>query len=228
VLHRILTFQHTAFQSSLLSVVRARPAHSRFLSTDKNRSKSSKRTRHHALHAHLPSGFSGRMKQHGLNADRSFKIESTSKTFLRAATPPSTLVFKSETILLNTSGHTAFHSKAFCPRVRSAKQECCQMLKIDRSGPGFRRQCQNVWHPGLSRKFLADAFASIKTLSGVLFIYIGVSKTRPAWVFCAARDAFWEFQTINLYVIYFIHRCLKVLGQLINKFLSNERREGWK
>ena len=38
-------------------------------------------------------------------------------------------------------------------------------------------------------------------------------------------------QMINVYIIrliHFTHRCLKVLGQRVNKFLTNELREGWK
>jgi len=39
---------------------------------------------------------------------------------------------------------------------------------------------------------------------------------------------FGSFQIINIQLISFIHRCLKVLGQRVNNFLSNERRYGWK
>jgi len=49
----------------------------------------------------------------------------------------------------------------------------------------------------------------------------GLSNTRA---FCAARDAFWEFQIINKIQFVFFYQYLQVLGQRINKFLLNERR----
>ena len=45
-------------------------------------------------------------------------------------------------------------------------------------------------------------------------------------ILCAPR---WEnFRLIKTYVMQFIHRCLKVLGQRVNKFLLKERRDGQK
>jgi len=53
------------------------------------------------------------------------------------------------------------------------------------------------------------------------------SQTRGPLGHCV-RPAmlFGNFQINNIHVIYFIHRCLKVFGQRVNKFLSNERIDG--
>jgi len=40
----------------------------------------------------------------------------------------------------------------------------------------------------------------------------------PVTAFCAARDAFGDFQIFNIKVIWFIHPCLKML---VNKFQTN-------
>jgi len=49
----------------------------------------------------------------------------------------------------------------------------------------------------------------------------------PARTFCSPRDALGEFSNIqHLGVTKFTHRCLKVFGQQVNNFLSNERRDG--
>ena len=38
---------------------------------------------------------------------------------------------------------------------------------------------------------------------------------------------FGNVEIINICGYWFIHRCLKVLSQRVNTFLSKERRDGW-
>jgi len=53
------------------------------------------------------------------------------------------------------------------------------------------------------------------------------SQTRgPQGRFVRPAMPFGNFQIIIIYIIEFIHRCLRVLGYRVNKFLLKERRDG--
>jgi len=62
-------------------------------------------------------------------------------------------------------------------------------------------------------------------ISPYLRVLKQVALMTPLRAFCAARDAFGNFQIIDIYVIYFIHRCLKALHYRVNKFLLNKHRD---
>ena len=60
-----------------------------------------------------------------------------------------------------------------------------------------------------------------------------VSNTRPAGrmcsakAFCAARDAVWDRVSLDAAVSIMRYSTHKVLSCRVNKFLLNERRDGW-
>jgi len=66
---------------------------------------------------------------------------------------------------------------------------------------------------------MSDYLMATSQANDWLLIISRVSNTRPVTLFG-------NFQIINTYAIYIIRRCLKVLGQRVNKFLLNERTDG--
>jgi len=58
------------------------------------------------------------------------------------------------------------------------------------------------------------------------YIYTRGLKHSTRGYFVRPVLLFGSFQIINIQVILFIHRCLKVLDQRVNNFLLNEHRDG--